>query len=521
MSKTYDLNIQSSVADMYENYTRYNYTECYALAEFIDNSTSSFYLNESRLIEAHSPKLTVEINYDKITNTLTIYDDAFGMNREEFDVAMIAGKKPKIISRNEYGYGLKTAATWFGRRWTVETTQYGSENKYFGVVDLDELRENNSNTIKITETPEKYESHYTKITISKMSRPLNTQKIKNDIIKFLNSIYRRDLITGKIEILYNGVTLSFSEYEPLIFKGQEYKKNISFSFECNGNVYKVNGFVGILKKGSFDNAGFILLRNNRGIITNFKPNEIFIQAQNPISKNLYGELDMSDFDVNQTKDGFSWSPDVKEEFIKVLKQTIIDYIKVAKMTNKDRDKDELEYQNSLKVANDDDDNVVDVEDINKKEPLVVTEFPSINNEEPQDSKSYNPNNNKQPSSSLGNKIDQKNENIDNSLHNETDEIIRDLCFFDIQLDSIIYHISWKKMDGWYFLYKYTPESNSLIVNLNHPYAYKCLINSRVDVSKLLMGYILAVIEAQKVVNEDGYVSSSKIKNGINNILNNS
>ena len=53
MSKTYDLNIQSSVADMYENYTRYNYTECYALAEFIDNSTSSFYLNESRLIEAY------------------------------------------------------------------------------------------------------------------------------------------------------------------------------------------------------------------------------------------------------------------------------------------------------------------------------------------------------------------------------------------------------------------------------------------------------------------------------------
>jgi len=70
----------------------------------------------------------------------------------------------------------------------------------------------------------------------------------------------------------------------------------------------VNGFVAIMEKGSFPNAGFALFRYNRviigGIDQNYKPSKIFVQAQSQISLKLFGELNMEDFPVNQAKDGF-------------------------------------------------------------------------------------------------------------------------------------------------------------------------------------------------------------------------
>lgn len=490
MEKNYELNIQSSVADEYEHYTHYNYNEWYALAEFIDNSTASFYLNEDILKrDARSSKLTVEINYDKTTNTLTIEDDAFGMDRENFDYALVAGKKPKHMGRNEFGYGLKTAATWFGRKWTIESSQYGSEKKYSGTIDLDELLASKKNTINIIESDEKYEKHYTKITITKVTKPLNTNKIKNDIIKWLNSIYRRDLISGRIEIIYNGVNLTFSEYKPLVYKGACLKKDIHFSFIVEEKEYTVNGFVGILNEGSYEQAGFILLRNNRGIVAPYKPKEIFVQAQNSISKNLYGELDMKDFSVNQFKNGFDWAPEVEETFIRELKQTIVDYIRIAKLTNKDREKEEKKYQEALSLYS-------------------SSDLAKENNEETLNDEKDGENS----------KPESKNITDYNGINNNQSDNNITICEYDIELQSNKYHIIWDKIEGNFFLYSFIESTKTIIINLNHNFAANCSINSRKDVSFLLVAYILADIEAKKSISEQGYVSSSKIKNTINKIL---
>lgn len=505
----YKLNIKTSVAEMYEQYTRYSYTEEYALAEFIDNSTASFYLNEQKLLEEHVDKLFININYDETENTLTIHDEAFGMEREDFDDALIVGKKPKYKGRNEFGYGLKTAATWFGRHWSVTSSQFGSEKKYFGYIDLDELKESGSDEIPIVVSSEKYEKHYTDIVISKLNRQLSGRKIKNKIIEILNSMYRRDLVSGKIEIMYNGTTLEFSEYEPLVFKDTIYKKNISLSFEALGKKYNVNGFVGILKDGSFKKGGFALLRNNRVIVDQYRPKEIFVQLQNAISKNMYGELDMIDFNVNQAKDGFSWPAEVEENFIIALKETVSDYTKIAKLTIQERNREEAEYQ-KLKnpvqnLGNDDKEN--------SENDKVDSNVDDSNDN------SHNASE-KQNNNDANSSDESKGQNDSSKFASKTykTELI-DNTNFSICLGDNDYIVEWKAVENKYFLYFFDEALKKLIINLNHPFPNNCKNESRYDVSKLLLSYILSDLNARKAVNSDGYVASSAIRNNINKLLN--
>ena len=498
-NESYNLNIKTTVAEMYEQYTRYSYTEEYALAEFIDNSTASFYLNEEKLLEEHIDKLFININYDETTNMLTIHDEAFGMEREDFDDALIVGKKPKYKGRNEFGYGLKTAATWFGRHWSVTSSQFGSEKKYFGYVDLDELHETGSDEIPISVLPEKYEAHYTDIVITKLNRQLSGRKIKNKIIDILNSMYRRDLVSGKIEIMYNGTTLEFKEYEPLVFQGNTYKKNIQFSFEALGKKYTVSGFVGILKEGSFKKGGFALLRNNRVIIDQYRPKEIFVQMQNAISKNLYGEIDMIDFKVNQAKDGFSWPAEVEENFILALKETVSDYTRIASITIRDRVRAEEEYQNSKINSNSTDDNEANDFVNNQNSDFIKSDNKEIDNNKDNSNAEHN--------------SDNLNENpYENSSIVEKNNYV-------LQLNNYDYLIEWTKIENKFNLYFFDDVLKKLIINLNHPFANQCKNDSRHDVSKLLLAYILADANAKKTINSDGYVASSAIRNYINKVLN--
>ena len=87
-----------------------------------------------------------------------------------------------------------------------------------------------------------------------------------------------------------------------------------------------------------------LFRRNRVVIggeeSNYKPEEIFGQVQSHISLNLFGELNLEDFPINQAKDGFVWDDGLEEKFIQELKSHIKEYISIAKITKKDRIKEE-------------------------------------------------------------------------------------------------------------------------------------------------------------------------------------
>ena len=70
----------------------------------------------------------------------------------------------------EFGMGLKTAASWFGNLWCVESTQLGSTNKYYTEVDIDELRSKNLNNIDIIAVDCGEIEHGTTITIKNITK---------------------------------------------------------------------------------------------------------------------------------------------------------------------------------------------------------------------------------------------------------------------------------------------------------------------------------------------------------------
>jgi len=110
-------------------YRRLSYKSWYALAEFVDNSTQSYFANKAALdkaLEKEQEPLAVRINYDSKSRQLLISDNAMGMSEEDLEAALRVGHPPQDTSgRSEFGMGLKTAASWFGNEWTITTSKLG------------------------------------------------------------------------------------------------------------------------------------------------------------------------------------------------------------------------------------------------------------------------------------------------------------------------------------------------------------------------------------------------------------
>lgn len=339
-----ELNIQPQ-AGVIGVFSRLNYKPWYAIAEFVDNSTQSFYSHQQELSDAGINEVVVSIEYDDKNDILTIVDTAYGMEMDDFARAVKIDSPPENkTGRNEFGMGLKTAASWFGNIWSVRSTQLGSSHEYYTEINIPELRNNNINCVTIKRTSVDPSSHGTTIIIRDVTKKIGSPRTKSKITELLKSMYRRDLNSGLVHIVYDGEQLFFDEYACLSFRNREWRKELDFSFMFDGYNHHVTGFVGILANGGFGKAGFALFRRNRVVIGgeefNYKPDKIFIQAQSTIAHKLFGELDLDDFPINQAKDGFVWDDGLEDEFVMHLKLHIKEYIEIAKITNKDREREE-------------------------------------------------------------------------------------------------------------------------------------------------------------------------------------
>ena len=349
------LNIQPK-AGILEVFSRLPYKPENAIAEFVDNSTASYLGHKKILNDLGINKVKIYIEYDQYENVLKITDDAYGMDLADFKRAVLMDQKPDYLNgRNEFGMGLKTAASWFGNVWSVKSTRLGSKDEYSATIDIPKLNKEELNDITIYTKSTSESLHGTTITISNLTKKISAAN-KSKVKVLLSSIYRRDLSTNEIEIYFDGQKLEPEEFRPLEYKGETWKKNLDFSFMFDDKMYRVTGFVGILAKGSFSKAGFALFRHDRiilgGLGQNYKPKQIFMQAQSQISLKLFGELNMEDFPVNQEKEGFIWDDGLEETFVTKLKKEISEYIKISEMSIKDRIQDEEISQASSNLIED-------------------------------------------------------------------------------------------------------------------------------------------------------------------------
>lgn len=322
------LNIRPDTG-VYGTYKRISYEPWTALAEFVDNSTQSFYDHKDELFNTkYYNGLVIEIEYTEdpnIGDEIVIRDNAFGMDYRDFQRAIILDRPPmNTKGRNEFGMGLKAAACWFGNLWSVETTCLGSNVKYKTEIDIDNLVKYKNEVIDVEEENVSPKEHYTIIKIQRLNKKIKGKRIEKKIHELLSSIYRADLRNGDIKIFYKGNLLEYQEVNPYIDENNvEWKKEVNFTVPYRDEKLEVNGFIAIRIPGDVKNAGFTLLRRGRVIVggpeKNYRPYEVFGASNGFPYQRLYGELQMDNWPVTQAKDGFDWSnEDLEAKFIEKL-----------------------------------------------------------------------------------------------------------------------------------------------------------------------------------------------------------
>lgn len=508
---TYALNIQPD-ASILNVFSRLSYKVWYAIAEFVDNSTQSYLSHIQQLEQSKDfDKLIVHVKYDANENTLTITDNAFGMEIDKFkDAILLDSRNDDQTGRNEFGMGLKTAASWFGNVWSVTSTQYGSENEFTATVDIPKLKIEGLNSIEIHRKTVSPSTHGTTIFIQDVTKKITGSRTIGKIRDLLSSMYRRDINNKNIEIWFNDEPIKFDEYPVLKnFRGKEWKKPLDFDVEFNEKIFNVTGFVAIMNPGSFPNAGFALFRQDRVVIggtdSNYKPSQIFGQAQSQRSLKLFGELNMDDFPVNQAKDGFIWDDGLEDAFIQKLKTNIQEYIEIAELSKKER---ESEEQFSEEKS----------EELHKNvEPTITGMTREIDNTETDEV-----NNENEPSTS------DTQEYIDTVLNVEVPEsMVGTKRQYSIPLNpvsSLVVNVQWAIGKKNYWI-DYNEDENheiNVLINIDHPFfmPYSKDEEFKKVLEKFVLAFVVAEQQAKLTSDKDGYIVASTIKNCMNRYLSN-
>lgn len=517
-----ELNIQPP-ASILNVFSRLSYKPWYAIAEFVDNSTQSYISHSDELSNLPGfEKLIVNVKYDAEANTLTIIDNAYGMEIERFrDAILLDSRNESQSGRNEFGMGLKTAASWFGKVWRVTSTQYGSKNRYTATVDIPKLDELHLQNTKIYRDYVATDTHGTEIIIEQVTKKITGSRTIGKIRDLLSSMYRRDINSRNIEIWFNDEPIVFEEYPILTnFRGKSWKKGLDFTVNFDSKTYHVTGFVAIMNPGSFPKAGFALFRQDRVIIggtdSNYKPAQIFGQAQSQKSLKLFGELNMNDFPVNQAKDGFIWDDGLEDAFIDALKDNIQEYIDIADMSIKERATEKQFSDQASSELQQDVSTVIDnAFNAKNTDNTVEANQDTAQNDTTEEELAIGP-----PST---NDITEYIETVLNA--EPTDEIVSTTRTYSVPMSPVIhvdFSVQWARGSNKYWI-EYTEtdtDKYEVLINIDHPFFMPFTKEDGFQkvLEKFALSFILAERQAKLGSNKQGYIQSNVIKNYMNRFL---
>ncbi|RTL21769.1 MULTISPECIES: ATP-binding protein [unclassified Methylobacterium] len=329
-------------------YSRLSYTMWHALAEFIDNSTQSRKNYENiidDILRDEGTPLVVKINYNRLERKITIRDNSIGMSHDDLVAALkVAQPTADSRGRSKYGMGMKTAACWIGQKWKVTTSEWGSNEEWEANVDVEAIANRNAK-VPLSMRPATTDSHFTEIEITQLNR--NIQKRTEENIRlFLGSMYRNDLISGNLKLLYNGDEINAPDEASFDTdpQGSPMKTELPDDFVVGGK--QITGWFGVLRKGAGGRkyGGFSLFQNGRqiqGFPNAWKPTAIFSGvdeegANNLVAQRLVGVLNMDGFDVSHTKDTVLYKGDEEAELEKKLTEITADYRNYAKKRRGDK-----------------------------------------------------------------------------------------------------------------------------------------------------------------------------------------
>lgn len=319
---------------VYGMFRSFNYKPWLALGEFLDNSITSFqqYRRELRKLHGRSFKLRLMIDYDSVRDVLTIRDNAAGIDSKRFAAAFALATPPddlRFISR--YGVGMKAAACWFAKEWSVKTSALGEDIE----------RTLNWSTAKITQkgltslTPSirkvSEADHYTVIELRELIHPPTGSRTIEKIKSYLPNIYREFLRDGEVELLWNGEPLTFEEYPVLEAPPQWDKSKPARIWDERVELHMhdgrtIEGRIFLLKKFKRGYTALNMFWHNRLIMGNIEPNhrpeELFGKGNSFETGRLCVELQMDEHEPTVDKMGFKFQDGEAglEEIIDAIKK---------------------------------------------------------------------------------------------------------------------------------------------------------------------------------------------------------
>ncbi len=301
------ITLQPSV---YSTFRALNNTVSYTLGEYVDNAVQSYLNNKNDLLAADPDyKLEIRITVNWTERTITIIDNAAGINTENYEKAFQPAHIPlDATGLNEFGMGMKTASVWLANNWSVYTKALGELVERFTEFDLQKVIKENKEELIVEETPKPKSEHYTKIVLSNLSSQAPTTNQMDKIKRHLSSFYRKFIRNSEMKIFVNGEQLYHPDYE--ILEAPYYKDpngaNIfwkkEIDFELDG--YKAKGFIAILKTMQQAANGIALLRRGRIIEEKYYPPVLCGQIGSPRYKRIFGEIELNGFDVSFNKNKF-------------------------------------------------------------------------------------------------------------------------------------------------------------------------------------------------------------------------
>lgn len=318
------------------SYKRLSYELWYALAEFVDNSTQSYFNNREALENAFSEErlgLEVRITYDKEGQLLRVSDNAMGMSLEELRSALRIAFPPSVTSgRSEFGMGLKTAACWLGDMWKIRTKKLGCSTEYEVTFDVERVADGNVD-VPVVERQVPANDHYTIVEVWQLHQKL-AGRTQGKAKEYLCSMYRADTRDGTLALYWGDELLTYDGRLDLLKgrDGSEYRKDFTFSMK-DGRV--VRGWGGVLNAGGRLKAGFAILRRGRviqGQPSSWRPASLFGSEQGSndlVNQRLIGEIHLDNFYASHTKSQILWQGEELEDVEKALESEFADFRRIA------------------------------------------------------------------------------------------------------------------------------------------------------------------------------------------------
>lgn len=247
------------------------------------------------------------IGDEKDAQYLDVEDNGTGMTPEQAKNAVVLGlSNKKAQDIGEFGMGLKTACTFLGGRFVVETATEDDPDATLIVYDEEEFKRREKWELTAYRKPKRF-AHGTRIHIERMHVNLTGRgrgasegnKPVQRLRKLLARQHRLRLKSGEVRIKVNDLTVEphTPEYDP---QWEPVLTRFDFTTKSGKRVHGIVGYAKTMQ-GKGEEFGLDLIRHGR-IVKEYE--KLGAIASHPSWRNVYGVVYLDDFPVTNNKSDF-------------------------------------------------------------------------------------------------------------------------------------------------------------------------------------------------------------------------